>query len=109
MGKKRKYQRQRGVTLDREAVDRASEQDRLWFDAHPEATVYLRPEIPGEFPNGASQTVLVTQIRPGIRQRERVPDGTNLLDAVVASQGDPLTQQITRVVRGTTGGDERNN
>jgi len=109
MGKKRKYQRQCGVTLDREAVDRASEQDRLWFDAHPAANVYLRSEIPGEFPSGAPQMVIVTQIRPGIRQRQRVPDGISPLDTIVASQSDPLTQEITRIVRGTKGGDERNN
>src|SRR5579883_755754 len=101
MGKKRKYQRQRGILSEsyQETVERASEQDRLWFEAHPKANIYLRSEIPGEFPDGVPQMVLVTQIRPGIRQRQRVPDGVSLLDAAIASQGDPLTQKITRVVR----------
>lgn len=102
MGKKRKYHRQGSVSpkYSKETVERASEQDRLWFEAHLEANVYLRPEIPGEFPQGIPQTVLVTQVRSGIRQRQRVPDGMSLLDAAIASQGDPLTQEITRVVRG---------
>lgn len=32
------------------ASGRASEADRLWFEAHPGVNVYVRPMVEGEFP-----------------------------------------------------------
>ena len=64
-----------GIPYTSPQCEEASEQDRLWFDAHPERTVCLRPAIPGEFPPGLADDcpyVLVRQVVPGLRLREPV-------------------------------------
>lgn len=114
MGKKRKHQRQRELS----GADRASQQDKAWFEAHPGVNVYLRPEILGEFPafarDESCHTVLVTQLRPGSRWREQVPDGISLQDAVILSRGDPVKRDISRIapelgLPGGLAGDEMSN
>ncbi len=64
----------------KQVTEQASEDDRRWFERHPNATMRLRPYVFGEFLPGAHdsslQYVLVRQIRPGVRQREPLePDG----------------------------------
>lgn len=55
------------------AADQASEQDRLWFEANPGQTRYVRPVVKGEFPPFAGlrsvSQVLVLQVQPGVRLR----------------------------------------
>ncbi len=53
-------------------MDQVSEQDRLYFEAHPKASQYVRPAVQGEFgenivPRGAVVTVF--QVAPGVRIR----------------------------------------
>lgn len=61
-----------------EATDRASEDDRLYFEAHPGENVRYRAAFPGEFLGvgtteppcpGATLEVEVAQLRPGARTR----------------------------------------
>lgn len=56
-----------------EAVDRASEADRLWFEAHPGVNVYVRPLVEGEFPPSPNCPpiigVCVEQLHRGFRIR----------------------------------------
>jgi hypothetical protein len=55
-----------------EAIDRASESDRTWFELHPEAEYRERPEVDGEFwpkPPFRVAFVLIFQVRPGVRAR----------------------------------------
>lgn len=55
-----------------EAVDRACESDRIWFELHPEAEYRERPEVVGEFwpkPPLRVDFVLVFQVQPGVRLR----------------------------------------
>ncbi len=61
-------------------VDIASEDDRRWFEAHPQEKWRIREIIAGEF--GPCQPkalrVLVMQIEPGVRMRGPIfPWGTN--------------------------------
>lgn len=51
-----------------DAMDLAMKLDRGFFERHPERDSYTRPAVPGEFP-GSENCVLVTQIVPGIRNR----------------------------------------
>ncbi len=58
------------------SVDAASERDRVYFETHPDATVYYRKRIPGEYgPREEDEAVRnatytrVTQIRRGYRTR----------------------------------------
>lgn len=51
-----------------EIRDAASENDREWFEAHPERTCRVRHAIVGELPNGP-RWVVVFQIEPGARIR----------------------------------------
>ena len=59
-----------------DAVDRASERDRRYFERHPEATSYERRYIMGEFAPGIPypmpDAVKVTQVFPGMRVRQTV-------------------------------------
>ena len=62
---------------DSTAIDTASEQDRRWFAAHPEARAYVRPPVFGEWramtPAGHDCiAVRVAQARPGVRRREPI-------------------------------------
>ncbi len=57
------------------AIDRASEADRLYFEAHPGCNRYLRPRQPGEFgpdDDEAPPWVEVTQLAPGVRVRKAI-------------------------------------
>jgi hypothetical protein len=60
---------------DPAAVERASEDDRLWVKDHPGENVRLRPEVPGELPSllppGPGRIVEVLQVMPGSRLRRR--------------------------------------
>lgn len=66
------------IPPDMNSVEAASENDRLWFLAHPKAKRRLRDFVPGEMPIwiGESapnpQKVLVEQICPGVRSRKVV-------------------------------------
>jgi hypothetical protein len=60
------------------AIDAASEDDRLWFEAHPHRQYRIRPYRPGEGPPdyqtpeprlGWRWFVVVRQLRPGVRMR----------------------------------------
>jgi hypothetical protein len=59
------------------AMDQACEDDRLWFDAHPDHKLRLRRAVPREF-NGHDMpptpdwiaAVLVILIGPGLRLRQ---------------------------------------
>jgi hypothetical protein len=57
---------------------RASEADREWFEAHPDATVRLRPRVEGEFAEvdaeipGDLAWVLVHLVGPELRIRQPV-------------------------------------
>jgi hypothetical protein len=61
-----------------DAIDAASEDDRLWFEAHPRRQHRIRPYRPGEGPPdhqmpeprlGWRWFVVVRQIRAGVRMR----------------------------------------
>jgi hypothetical protein len=56
---------------DFDAVDRASEHDRLWFEKHPGAMKRTRPLIPGEFEDSKAGRGMVNVrcVRPGVRVR----------------------------------------
>lgn len=56
-------------------MDRASDNDRAWFDAHPDRMWRLRDALAFEFhdyyepPPGHSMRAIVTRLGPGIRHR----------------------------------------
>ena len=61
-------------TMDEAAMEAASDDDRLWFDARPRRRHRIRPLIPGELPlcgiPGEGRWIIVTRnIRPGVRVR----------------------------------------
>lgn len=60
------------------ALDRASDMDRLYFTAHPDAGEYIRRYRPGEFfpllPDNVRR-VRVSQIMPGVRLRSPLIEG----------------------------------
>ncbi len=60
------------------ALDRASDQDRLYFQAHPDADEYIRRYRPGEFfpllPDNVRR-VRVQQIMSGVRLRSPLIEG----------------------------------
>ncbi len=61
-----------GIPYTSPACEHASEQDRLWFLAHPDATTRCRALISGEFPPSPaddSPYVLVRQVVRGLRLR----------------------------------------
>jgi hypothetical protein len=59
------------------ALEAASEDDRAWFEAHPERSYRVRPHISGEWPDGALNRLpqgqgwytVVHQVSPGVRMR----------------------------------------
>ena len=58
------------------AIDRASEDDRVWFESHPGCDRRLRPRQPGEFGPAEDEIpfemfpwVTVVQVAPGVRTR----------------------------------------
>ena len=59
-----------------EAIDRACESDRLWFERHPGESVRIRPLMSGEFAPFADPVeslMLVRQLFPGSRLRTPLP------------------------------------
>jgi hypothetical protein len=83
------------------ATERASEDDRLWFETHPEATHRIRNYIAGELRDYVPPThhkILVRQIRRGCRTRTSVPP--HVVEAV--EQGielfDPFLDDIRLAV-----------
>jgi hypothetical protein len=53
-------------------IDNICEKDRLYFEAHPEATEYARLLCPGELYPGSEENieaVIVRQVKPGLRVR----------------------------------------
>lgn len=62
-----------------DAVTKASDADREWFEAHPAEDYYVRAPFPDEFPplSGGSKphAVLVQQVKPGFRMRFPLVDG----------------------------------
>jgi len=60
------------------ALDRASDMDRLYFVAHPDAGEYIRRYRPGEFfpimPTNVRR-VRVSQLIPGCRMRSPIIEG----------------------------------
>jgi hypothetical protein len=59
-----------------DALEAASEDDRLWFEAHPHRQHRIRPYRPGEWPCHMPATHLgwhhftaVRQVAPGVRMR----------------------------------------
>ncbi len=58
-----------------DAVDTACDQDRDYFECHPETSCYIRPIVPGEFGPFANldpleyPLVRVTVLAPGVRVR----------------------------------------
>ena len=59
------------IGVNDDPVDIASEDDRRWFEEHPQETWRIRDIIAGEFGPFQPQAfqVLVMQIEPGIRMR----------------------------------------
>lgn len=59
-----------------DATERASEDDRLWFEAHPDQNHRIRPIVDGEFGPGhhkiKKKAVAVEQIWPGFRIRRPI-------------------------------------
>jgi len=55
--------------IDHDVEDFASEQDRIWFEEHPEERQLIRTAYEGEM-GGAAVMVRVVQLAPGIRSRE---------------------------------------
>lgn len=52
-------------------IDAVSEADRLYFEQHPDETVYYRRIVPGEFADvPVAGLVEVTRIAPGVRARK---------------------------------------
>jgi hypothetical protein len=58
--------------LDSKIEERASEGDRVWFEAHSGRKFRIRPLIPGELAAKHSNYILVIQFRPGARLRKPV-------------------------------------
>jgi len=60
------------------ALDQASDQDRRYFAAHPDAGEYIRRYRPGEFfpllPDNVRR-VRVQQVMPGVRLRSPLIEG----------------------------------
>lgn len=63
---------------DLDALDTASEDDRLWFEAHPHRQHRVRPYISGEGAQGQPDPtprhghglfIVVRQLQPGVRVR----------------------------------------
>jgi hypothetical protein len=61
------------------AIERASELDRLYFENNPDETEYIREIIPGEFGShvftpeaGEPKHVRVAQLAPGVRTRKPI-------------------------------------
>ena len=54
--------------IEPDAVDQASDDDRAYFDGHPDETERVRLALPGEFGPYVAW-VQVRQIRPGVRTR----------------------------------------
>jgi hypothetical protein len=57
---------------NKDTIDQASEEDRVWFEAHPTRSHRVRPFIPGETPEAdpiPPTHVAVRQVKPGIRVR----------------------------------------
>lgn len=60
--------------VDEAAMDRASEDDRTWFEQHPSRQHRVRPFVPGELPISAIAgdgiwIIAVRSVRPGVRAR----------------------------------------
>jgi hypothetical protein len=65
----------------RDAIERASESDRLWFERHPDRHVRLRALIPGEFgPLVDEATVFVVRV-------DKVRGDTRLRSAISRARG----------------------
>jgi hypothetical protein len=66
-------------------VDDVSEQDRRYFEEHPDATTYIRPSVPGELGPPmeyyAGKLTIVTQWRQGVRHRQIVTPGPSAVSA----------------------------
>jgi len=68
---KSKQQRIRAEALNPGAADTASDDDRCWFEAHPDESERIRPPFPGEV-DGLEivcTAVRVVQVVPGFRTR----------------------------------------
>jgi hypothetical protein len=56
--------------VDPVATDTASEDDRVWFEQHPEAEYRMRPALCGEMPDlREGDSICVIQVEPGVRVR----------------------------------------
>jgi hypothetical protein len=63
--------------VDPVATDAASEADRQWFEAHPEAEYRTRPAMRGEMPDvDEGDSICVIQIEPGFRVRYPIESTT---------------------------------
>lgn len=63
-------------SIHSKAIDKASEDDRLWFEQHPGRSFRLRDAVPFEYnqqlppaAEGVSWRTVVLQIKPGVRSR----------------------------------------
>lgn len=76
MARGRKKQKTSDFPTASEAVEQASEDDRIWFEANPGRNQRLRAAVPGEYGpvenEIKSKLVLVTQVEPGFRFRRPV-------------------------------------
>jgi hypothetical protein len=68
-----------------DAMERACELDRVWFQAYPGATEYLRPAIPGEFMPFHSDAEMWDRAA----QPTEVPEGCTLVRIVRVYQVAP--------------------
>ena len=62
------------VDVDEAAMDRASEEDRVFFEQHPGRQHRVRPFVPGELPvhgvhGDGIWIIAVRNVRPGVRAR----------------------------------------
>jgi hypothetical protein len=83
------------------AVERASEDDRAWFEQHPDASQRIRGYMAGEFGEivpPLDHRILVQQIQPGVRSRSIVSPNI----AEMAERGlaiiDPVTEKLKQGV-----------
>lgn len=63
--------------IDMTIVDAVAAQDRAYFEAHPQATRYVRKAVACELGPPAAlykgAYVIVTQLAPGVRHRRLMP------------------------------------
>ena len=87
------------IALHSAALDRASDDDRIWFEQHPSRNYRLREMIPFESndplwtpPKGSAWLTVTRQIEPGVRLRTFIHGPRFMLDAPEADDDEKLSE-----------------